>query len=164
MAEIVWEFTNQKKLTKKEFVNYFEKKIFRTIRKYGLLPEDRIFRIKKADDINTNVLVSVLKNKFNVEYSNIPNINSDNLSDIAEKTFENILAGKFKKIYEKNDEIGIPLYYNSDKELKLYSELKQIVGTAKKRNEKIQNLFSKFIDKNQDLEINVIKAMSQLPQ
>ncbi len=164
MAEIVWEFTNQKKLNKKEFINYFERKIFKTIRKYQLLPKDRVFRIKKADDINTKVLVFVLKKKFNVEFSNDSNIISDNLSDIAERTFENILEGKFEKIYEKSNGIGIPLYYNSDKELKLYSELKQIMGTTKKRNKKIQNLFSKFLDKNQDLEINVIKAMSQLPQ
>jgi hypothetical protein len=164
MAKIVWEFTNQRKLTKNEFIDYFEKKVFKTIRKYKLLPNERIFKIKKSNDINTIILKNILEQKFKVDFSDNPNIISDNLSDVAEKIFENIIDGNFTGPLQQNKGIGIPLYYHSDKEIEVYAELRRINGQKKKRNKKIQNLFSKFIDKNQDLEINIVKALGQLPK
>ncbi len=164
MDNYVWEFTNQKKLNKKEFIDYFEKKVFKTIRKFGLLPKDRIFRIKKTTYINSKILKSILEQKFNVVYSSNYNVIDDNLSDVCEKTFQNILNGNFVGPLQKNDGIGIPLYYHSDKEMKLYAQLKNIEGKFKARNSEIQKLFGKFIEKNQDLEINVVKSMEELIQ
>ena len=46
MKNYVWEFTNQRKLNKKEFLHYVEKKVFKTIRKYDMLPEDRKIILK----------------------------------------------------------------------------------------------------------------------
>lgn len=162
MAEIVWEFTNQKKLTKKEFISYFEKKVFKTIRKFSIMPKDGIFKIKKSDDLNTVILELILKQKFKVDYSNKQNIISDDLSDVAETTFKNILDGNFTGPLPNNKGIGIPLYYHSDKELELYAKLKKITGKKHSRDKKVQELFSKFLDKNQDLEINIVKALMQL--
>ncbi len=155
----VWEFTNQKKLTKKEFLTYFEKKVFKTIRKNEIFPKDKVFRIKKGEDINTAILKKILETKFEVKESTRPNISSENSSDIAEKTFEEILKGKFKKGKGKNNR---PLYFHSDKEIKLYAKLTNTKGEEKKRNKKIQDLFRKFIDKNQDLELNILKAVEQI--
>jgi len=162
MEKFVWEFTNQKKLGRKEFLDYFEKKVFKTIRKYNLLPENRIFRIKKSEDLNTIVLKYVLEQKFNVVFSNKPNIISDNLSDVSEKSFVNLLNGIFSGLLPKENGVGIPLYFHSDKELNLYAKLRNLNGTLRKRDEKIQELFSKFIEKNPDLEINIVKAFGQL--
>ncbi|MFH1452132.1 MAG: hypothetical protein ABIF88_03085 [archaeon] len=156
--KIVWEFTNQRKLTKPEFIDYFQRKIFRTIRKYQMLPKDKIIKLKKANDLNTLVLKEVLEKKFKTEFSTKPNLSSDNLSQITEDFFKNVIKGKFEKISLKDK----PTHLLSDREVELYAKLIGIKGATRKRDEKIQELFGKFMGKNQDLEINVLKAMGQL--
>ena len=158
MSNTVWEFTNQKKLTKNEFVDYFERKVFKTIRKYEMLPKNKIVTLKKSEDINTSVLKKIIEKKFEVKYSTKPNFSSENLSDAAEDTFKNILQGKFTGPTPKNS----PLYFLSDKEIELYAKLTEVKGKSKKRDEKIQKLFEKFLKKNQDLELNIVKAISQI--
>jgi hypothetical protein len=153
----VWTFTNQRELNKKEFLNYVERKVFRTIRKYQMLPKDKTIVLKKSNDLNTAVLKKIIETKFEVKFGAKPNINSENLSDAAEDIFEKALKGDFKP----KKKINSPLYYLSDKELELYAKLSDIKGTKRKQNSKIQNLFSKFLKKNQDLELNVVKASRQ---
>lgn len=162
MEKYVWEFTNQRKLNKKEFINYFEKKVFKTIRKYQLLPKDKIFLIKEDKKINTVVLKHILNKKFQVIKSDKPNTSSNNLSDVAELTFENILQGNFIGPKPKEKNLIYPLYFHSDKEIEVYSKLNNLEGIKTKRNKQVQELFNKFLDKNQDLEINVIKALMQI--
>lgn len=159
----VWTFTNQKKLTKSEFINYFERKVFRTIRKFQMLPSTKIFTIKKKNDLNTLVLKQILETKFQVKLipnteSQIPNTSSSNLSQSAEDIFENIIKGKFNNPQKTN----APLIYLSDKEVELYASLKNIKGRKRSQNKRIQTLFKKFLTKNQDLEINVLKAQTQI--
>tara|TARA_B100001971_G_C18092434_1_gene484227 strand:+ start:45 stop:557 length:513 start_codon:yes stop_codon:yes gene_type:complete len=154
----VWKFTNQRELSKKEFLNYFERKVFRTIRKYQMLPKSRIIKLKKTNSLNTAVLKKVIENKFKTIFSNKPNFSSDNLSQVAEDTFKNILQGKFISVKNKDK----PLYFLSDKEVELYASLVGIKAPKRKQNKKIQSLFSKFLKKNQDLEQNIVKALGQL--
>jgi len=154
---VVWTFTNQKELSKSEFINYFERKIFRTIRKYQLLPKDKIFTLKKATDLNTIILKQILETKFQVEFSNSPNTSTTNLSSEAENIFKNIIKGKFNY-----SPIVSPLSNLTDKEIETYASLKNIKAPKRPQNKTIQNLFNKFLPKNQDLEINVLKAQSQL--
>jgi len=162
MAEnFVWEFTNQRKLTKKEFINYIERKVFRTIRKFDGLPKDKIFLMKENDNLNTTVLKYILEKKFEVRLVKTGKINvlNDNLSDVAEKIIRKSLKGDFIFDILKNKK---PLYYVSDIELELYAKLVGIKGEKKKRDEKIQKLFEKFFKKNPDLELNVLKAYGQI--
>ena len=154
----VWAFTNQRELNKSRFIDYVERKVFRTIRKYQMLPKDKIIRLKKSNNVNTLVLKKILETKFQVKFSQVPNLSSDNLSQVAEDTFQNILKGKFTGPQPESR----PLYFLSDKEIELYARLKNIKGTKRKQNKKIQTLFSKFLKKNQDLELNIIKALKQL--
>jgi len=154
----VWEFTNQRKLTKPEFINYFERKVFRTIRKHKMLDPKKNITLKKADNLNTIVLKKVLEKKFTVAFSAKPNLSVDNLSQVAEDSFKNILQGKFAgpKLGDK------PLNQISDKELELYAKLKNIKGKKRIKDKKVQSLFEKFLKKNQDLELNVVKAVGQI--
>jgi hypothetical protein len=154
----VWIFTNKKELNKSQFIDYFERKVFRTIRKYSMLPKNKIMTLKKSRDLNTMVLKKVIEEKFKVNFSNKPNLSSENLSDIAEEVFQNILKGKFSGPKPNNK----PLYFLSDKEVELYAKLTNTKGTKKKRDERIQKLFNKFLKKNQDLELNIVKAVGQI--
>jgi len=169
MNNTVWTFTNQKELNKSEFINYVERKVFRTIRKYQMLPKNKIITLKKlpsgkegtcggANNLNTLILKEIIEKKFEVKFSEKPNLSSDNLSQIAENTFKNILKGSFKNQIPHN----APLSQLSDKEIELYTKLKNIKGTKRKQDKKIQSLFEKFLKKNQDLELNIVKAMNQI--
>ena len=157
----VWKFTNQRELNKKEFIEYFERKVFKTIRKFNLLPKDKVFKIKKSNDLNTKVLTRILEKKFEVKISNNPDTSSENLSTIAEKIFENLLEGEFTGKKPKDKQIH-PLYFHSDAEIELYAKLIGLSGGKPKRKKEVQELFNKFRGKNPDLEINVVKALGQI--
>ena len=156
----VWKFTNQCELTALEFKRYFEKKVFATIRKYGLLGKDRVVKLKKGEDLNTKVLKFVLEKKFSVEFG--VGFSSGNLSSVAEDIFKNVLSGKFDFKGLSPGELKAPLYFLSDAEVEIYASLCKIKGKKRKRDEKIQTLFSRFIKKNPDLERNVVKGWGQL--
>lgn len=157
MAKTVWTFTNQRQLDKNEFLNYFERKVWRTIRKHQLLPSTKIFRLKKSSNLNTSILTKILQTKFQVKTSTRPNISDNNLSQLAENIFKKILKGNFKEKIKPS-----PLMYLSDKEIQLYAKLKNIKGIPRKQNKKIQSLFQKFLPQNQDLELNILKSAIQL--
>ena len=154
----VYKFTNQRELNKKEFLNYVERKVFRTIRKFNLLPKNKRITIKKDNTLNTAVLKQILETKFEVKFSTKPNVSSDNLSEAAEDIFKKVLQGDFTP----NKKVNAPLYYLSDKEIELYARLAGIKGSKRKQDIKIQKLFSKFLGKNQDLELNIVKASGQV--
>jgi hypothetical protein len=157
----VWEFTNKTKLCKNCFTDYLERKIFKTIRKYSMLPESREIKLKKSANLNAKVLESILKSKFKINYSNKPDFSSKNLSDISEEIFSNILRGKFTGV-KPQEKISFPLYFITDKEIELYAKLKSIEGKKIKRNLKVQELFKKFLEKNPDLEHNIVNAFLQI--
>ena len=123
-----------------------------------MLPKNKIIILNKSKSLNTTILKNILQAKFQIKQSIKPNVSSDNLSQIAEDIFKNILKGKFKEKLKTN----APLLYLSDKEIELYAKLKNIKGIKRQQDKKIQTLFGKFLKKNQDLELNIIKAHSQL--
>jgi hypothetical protein len=158
MNNTVWTFTNKKELNRSQFIDYFERKVFKTIRKYEMLPKNKSIKLKKSTDINTKVLKKIIEKKFEVKFDTKPNFSSENLTDATEEIFGNILRGEFSGPTPKNK----PLYFLSDKEVALYARLTNIKGLKKKRDKKIQVLFEKFLKKNQDLELNIVKSMTQI--
>lgn len=165
--KIVWTFTNKTQLTKSEFLNYIERKTWKTIRKYNMLPKSKQFKLKQSKDTNTQVLKHILNKKFPIKLisstnktTQKPNIQTQNLSQIAEQIMKNILKGKYKDktLTPKNK----PLYFISTKELELYAKLTNIKTTKIKPDKKIQKLFNKFLEKNPDLEHNIINAFLQI--
>jgi len=153
----VWEFTNQTKLCKRCFLDYFDKKVFRTIRKYNMLNGKTQILLKKDGSLNTNVLKSVLEQNFVVKFSPKADFSAENLSEAAEGIFLSLLEGKFKGELPKNK----PLYFLSDKEIELYAKLRNIKGKKRKQNTRTKKLFERF-QKNPDLEHNIVNAFLQL--
>ena len=154
----VWKFTNQTQLCRNCFIDYFERKVFRTIRKDKMLFKGKIIRLKKDSTLNAQVLKFVLEKKFPVIFGGKPNFSFDNLSQAAEEIFSNILKGKFEGPKPNNK----PLYFLSDKEVELYAKLKGIKGKTRKHNKEIQQLFGRFTAKNPDLEHNIVNALGQI--
>jgi len=123
-----------------------------------MLHKYKTITLKESNDLNTTILKKIIEKKFKVGFSNKPNFSSENLSQIAEDTFKKILKGNFKNKTPKNT----PLSQLSDKEIEIYAKLSNIEGTKRKQDKKIQTLFAKFLKKNQDLELNIVKAIKQL--
>ncbi|MEM4182128.1 MAG: hypothetical protein QXX68_03215 [Candidatus Pacearchaeota archaeon] len=162
--KIVWRFTNGKELTEKEFCDYFERKIFKTIRKYQMIKDfyNKDIPIVEGKELNKKVLNYVLSKKFKTKISKKSIFSYKNLTEIAEKIFENILKGEFKKM--PTDLRKAPLQFLKDEEIELYASLKNIVGEKRKKNERIQKLFQRFKTKNPDLENNILKAFLQVKE
>lgn len=159
-VEPVWKFTNQTHLCRNCFKDYVERKVFRTIRKYNMLPSDKLITLKKDSSLNTAVLKAIIEKKFPVKFSGKPNFSSNNLSIVAEKIFSNITKGDFSGPKPK-DTISRPLYFLSDNELELYARLKKIAFKQRKKDDKVQSLLKKF-SKNPDIEHNIISAFLQI--
>jgi hypothetical protein len=159
----VWKFTNGVELNEKEFCNYLERKIFKTIRRFCMLGSmhNKLLKISSLPDLNTQVLNKILELRFQVVESKKPFFSSENLSDASEKIFLKLLKGKFEGIKPLDDKKR-PLYFISDREIELYANIKKINGLKSKRNKKIQELFSKFMKNNPDLEHNIVNAFKQL--
>lgn len=160
--KFVWKFTNGIELNEKEFLNYFERKVFRTIRKFEMLKNVfcKEINVSSEEDLNTKVLNYVLATKLHVKFSAKPFFSYRNLSDISEDNFLKILDGKFKR--KKKEINNMPLYFHSDKEIQLYAKLRKIEGKERVRNKRVRELFDKFMIKNPDIEHNVVNAFEQL--
>lgn len=154
----VWKFTNQTKLCRACFIDYVERKVFAAIRKYSMMPSDRVFRIKKESSLNYRVLKAILEKKFTVKPGKV--FVSDNLSLVAEKVFENIIRGEFNGSHPK-DSVSRPLYFVSDAEIELYAKLRQIKGNKREKDKRVRELFARFF-KNPDLEHNIVNAFLQM--
>ncbi len=152
----VWKFTNQTQLCKHCFIDYIERKVFRTIRKYSMLPENRIILLRKSD--NSNILQSILEKKFIVKLGD--KFSAETLSEIAEQIFNNISKGNFSGPKPK-DSLCRPFYFVSEKELEVYAKLKSLKYTKRKENMKVKSLLNKF-SKNPDIEHNIVNAFLQL--
>jgi hypothetical protein len=153
----VWKFTNQTQLCKQCFEDYIERKVFRTIRKFSML-SGREIKLKKESSLNHNVLKKIFEKKFSVMRGN--EFSSENLSQVAEDVFGNVLNGKFTNISALNPKK--PLYDVSDAELELYAKLKLIKGKKRVQDKKLREFFEKFMVKNPDLEINIVNASGML--
>ncbi len=147
----VWKFTNKRELTEHEFVDYFEKKVRGTIRKYQM-PINSV----ASDSLNARVINNIIKN--------IPKrkgkISEENLDDISIAVLNEMINGKanLSKFFPENQ----PLYFLSDKEVELYAKIKGINGKIKKRvgeEEKINNFIKKIEVKNPDIRHNIIRAL-----
>ena len=123
-----------------------------------MLTENKIFTLKKANNLNTIILKQILETKFQVKFSTQPNTSPINLSQESEDIFKQVIKGNFNH----EETINAPLIQLSDKEVELYAKLKNIKGEKRIQDKKIQSLFKKFLQKNQDLGVNVVKAQKQL--
>lgn len=148
----VWKFTNKKELTEKEFVEYFERKVKGTIRKYSMPIGPCSQKSINAEVINhiTNTL-AVRKGK----------VSSQSMDDVSIAVLREMMFGKaenLKRFLPKNQ----PLYFLSESEIQLYAKIKNLKGNISKRSkeeEKINDFIKKIEQKNPDIRHNIVKAI-----
>jgi len=131
----VYEFTNKRKLCKDCFIKYFQKKVFYTIRKFGLIKKDECVAYGNGNGFREVVLrnvlhlfsgkapINLIKKSSKKKYDKLAVASTTDLE--SEKILEGIIKGDVKKIKFKPVEGKIikPLYWFLDEEVLLYAKL-----------------------------------------
>lgn len=138
----VYEFTNQRKLCARCFINYFQKKVLYIIRKFKMIQNNNVVVYENKGDFRGVVLEDVLKmfaEKAMVELirgkSNkkrtkkaIPNT----IDTESDKLIHKLIKGNTKNLKELapvRGKIIKPLYLFLDEEVLLYAKLKKLKYT-----------------------------------
>jgi tRNA(Ile)-lysidine synthase TilS/MesJ len=135
----VYEFTNKRKLCKRCFVNYFNKKFLFTLRKYELIKSnDKIYYLKNNNSVKSVVLEKLLYLFLDKCQFNLYNLNekkpkgkdkialNECIDDQAKNVFSNIIHLKspnLKKFLPKDKNYIRPLYFFLEEEIILYAKL-----------------------------------------
>lgn len=170
----VYEFTNKRKVTKKEFLRWFEKKFLYTIRKFNMIKNGDIIGYKKTNDFRSIVLedlLNMLITKAPIEIVKLSNkkankIASFETSDLeADKIIQEIFKGDFSKTKELpvNRKIIKPLYLFLDKEVLLYAKLKGLKhNIPKNKVDKISKFIEDLEKKHPEIKHSIVNSYLEL--
>lgn len=169
----VYEFTNQRKLCKRCFANYFEKKILYIIRKFDMIKREDIVGYKKDDSLRGVVLENTLKfisERADFTVIKLPNkkweppagssqlqhpnrkLKANKIADDSclDSESENIIktlidgnASDLKRYLPVYGNIIKPLYLFLEQEILLYTQIKNLKFS---RKEEKKGKISSFID------------------
>jgi hypothetical protein len=171
----VYEFTNQRKLCARCFVNYFQKKFLYTIRKFGMIKPQNVIGYKKTNDFKGIVLEHLLKfasEKYNFKLVRSPNkatkIAVDSSLDSESEDIVNTLikrkSSELKKDLPTEKNIIKPLYLFLDEEILLYARLKHLgfSRNVKAKKDKIENFLDEFEKKHPEIKRAVVNSLLEL--
>lgn len=172
----VYEFTNKRKLTKREFIQWFQKKFLYTLRKFDMINRGDVIAYDNKGDFKGAVLEHMLKLYTDKSFVEILNPSSkkqftkkaltETTDDGAKNIAEIIIQGeadeleKIAPVYKKTIR---PLFLFLDKEVLLYAKL---MNLKFKLNIKKTNNISHFIDelqiKHPEIKNSIISSYLEL--
>ena len=165
-TQSVYEFTNKAKVCRECFMDYFERKIFRIIRKYQMSLLN-IAGDKK--DVRYKILKLILeKIKINRKSKAKITTGIKNLDDFSAEIISGVMSRGFniKDFLPKTKNQEVPLYFMPDREILLYAKLKKIrVGIKRNENrlqKEINSLFSELEKNDRDVRHAVVNARMKL--
>lgn len=154
LMDYIYEFTNGRKLTKREFLNWFEKKFLYTIRKFEMIKKNDIIFYKNKGNLSGVVLENLLEMfvekapvKIVTKGKYTKKVLNNTLDTETEKIIQTIINGKVNSLKKSGPVEGKeikPLYLFLDKEIKLYAKLNRL--KYKKINGEKKDNVSKFIE------------------
>lgn len=170
----VYEFTNKRKLTKREFIHWFEKKFLYTIRKFSMIKKEDVVSYESKDDFRVVVLEYLLKLyadksfvrliKNGKKYTKKAIANTTDTE--ALKMAEIIIKGKAKQldelapVYKKTIK---PLFLFLDKEVLLYARLMNLKFKEPKiREDKIANFVNSLEVKHPEIKNSIISSYLEM--
>ena len=172
----VYEFTNKRKLTKREFIQWFQKKFLYTIRKFKMAGKKDIVVYENKGDFRGVVLENLLgmfSHRALIEIFRLPTkkkytkkaITSTTDTEANKMTYT-LIKGKTNKLKELAPVYGKtikPLFLFLDKEVLLYAKL---MGLKFKKIKKKENKISKFVDnlekKHPEIKNSIISSYLEL--
>ncbi len=168
----VYEFTNKRKVTKKEFLKWFQKKFLYTIRKFNMIKQNDVIGYSKKNDFRSVVLEDLLE--MFVEKSYIKLVKSSKATKFAEastadtesdKIVHEIFNGDFSKLKENpvQGKIIKPLYLFLDKEVLLYAKLKKLkFKTIKIKQNKISKFVEELEHKHPEIKHSIVNSYLEI--
>jgi len=152
----VYEFTNKRKVTKREFIRWFQKKFLYTVRKFNMIRKGDIVAYNNKGDFRGVVLENLLNlfaEKGVIEVIKLPNKRkytkkavSHTTDTEADKMTNILVKGKVKALNEmKPMHKGVikPMFLFLDKEVLLYAKL---MGLKFKKSNESKDKLGKFVD------------------
>ena len=170
----VYEFTNGRKVTKREFLNWFQKKFLYTLRKFEMVKRGDVIGYKSSKDFRGVVLEDLLKmfsQKTQIELVKLPNKKSTKIAspDTTGTESDKIIHSLFKGDLDKLDAEPIkgkkikPLYLFLDKEVLLYAKLKGLKFSKPKNKEDKVSLFVDSLEKKHpEIKYSIVRGYLDL--
>ena len=171
----VYEFTNKRKLCKKCFMVYFQKKVLYTIRKFNMIKRGDTIGYKKENYFRGVVLEDILnfvKERANFSLVKLPNKKANKLAvdssidSESSKIIRTLINGnvsELKKFLPVYGNIIKPLYLFLDEEIFLYAKLKGLKFKQKKKKEdKIQKFENEFEKKHPEIKRAIVNSLLAL--
>lgn len=164
----VWRFTNKRQVCRKHFVQYVEKKILYTIRRFNMVKQAEILTIDKNDkryDLLILVISELCEKRKELKKAESKTttkkiMTSECLDDISTCIINEMIKGKIenlkrfmplsRKFRKRNETIRIiirPFYLLLESELELYAKFKNIEIKSKKKEENKTTLFINKLEK-----------------
>lgn len=172
----VYEFTNKRKLTKREFIRWFQKKFLYTIRKFKMAGGGDIIAYKNKGDFREVVLENLLElfsEKALIELISLSKARKFTKKAIAstttteaDKIVHIIMKGKAKQldelapVYKKTIK---PLFLFLDKEVLLYAKLMNLkFKKIKEKEDKITDFVNDLEKKHPEIKNSIISSYLKL--
>jgi len=171
----VYEFTNKRKLCKKCFINYFQKKVLYEIRKFSMVKKEDIVGYKKRNDFKGVVLEYILKfavEKIGFQLVRLPNAKAKKIAIDSSIDSESciilncLIDGNVSDLKDnlpvKRDIIK-PLYLFLDEEILLFAKIKNLkFKKTKEENNKINLFIEEFEKKHPEVKRAVVNSLLEL--
>ena len=173
----VYEFTNQRKLTKAEFLKWFQKKALYIIRKFEMIKNNDIVAYENKGDFRGVVLENVLKmfaEKGNVEIVKLPTPKKKStkiaipstIDTESNKLIHELIKGNAKNLKELGPVVGKiikPLYLFLDEEVLLYAKLKKLKFKKEiEKKDKISNFIDDLDQKHPEIKRAIVNSYLEI--
>ena len=178
----VYEFTNKRKLCKRCFINYFQKKVLYTIRKFKMIRRGDKVQYKKTREFKGVVLDDILKfvldkfdfyltdsNKFLAKRDKFKSVriaSASSLDSEAENIIKILINGnvsELKKNLPSYENAVKPLCLFLDEEILLYAKLKNLkFRKAQEKKDKIRNFEDEFEKKHPEVKRAIVNSVLKL--
>ena len=172
----VYEFTNKRKLTKREFIRWFQKKFLYTIRKFNMIKKGDVIGYKHKGDFRGVVLENLVKmftDKAVIDIVKLPTrkkitkmaINSTTDTE-SDKMINILVKGKITRLNElkpMNNKVIKPLFLFLDKEVLLYAKLMNLkFKKTKESKDELGNFVDDLEKKHPEIKHAIIKSYLKL--
>jgi len=172
----VYEFTNQRKLCARCFINYFQKKVLYIIRKFKMIRNNDIVVYENKGDFRGVVLEDVLKmfsEKAMVELirdKSNKKITKKAISSTidleANKIVHSLIKGDIKDlkgVAPVENKVVKPLYLFLDEEVLLYAKLRKLKSKKQKMDkDKISKFIGELEKKHPEIKRAIVNSYLEL--
>jgi len=176
----VYEFTNKRKVTKKEFIHWFEKKFLYTLRKFNMTEKGDLIVVENKGDFRGVVLkhlMTMFAEKAPVKIAEsgkgkcrkYTKIAVTATTDTEAERITNILvkgnADALNELKPANNKVIKPLFLFLDKEVILYAKLMGLKFKAvKERKDRLSVFVNDMEKKHPEIKHSIVKSFLELYQ